>query len=65
MNFFLLTTEPVLIMLDEPLQVGGCFVDGSEEVELGVELGVGGHNVLVLILAELAHHSLNAKLGKC
>ena len=52
-------------MLDEPLQVGGCFVDGSEEVELGVELGVGGHNVLVLILAELAHHSLNAKLGKC
>ena len=45
-------------MFDPALQPAGGDVDGGEELELGVQLRVGGGHVLVLVLAQLPLHSL-------
>ena len=45
-------------MLDEPLQLGGRVVDRLEEVELRIQLRVGGDHVLVFVFAEFPDDSL-------
>ena len=54
----LLTAQPVLVVLDHPLQPARGVADGPEQLQLGVELGVAGLHVLVLVLAQLALHRL-------
>ena len=45
-------------MLDPSLQPASRDIDGGEQLELGVQLGVGGGDVLVLVLPQLPLHSL-------
>ena len=53
-----LTAQSVLVVFDPSLQSAGGDVDGGEELELGVQLRVGGGHVLVLVLAQLPLNSL-------
>ena len=54
----LLTAQPVLVVLDHPLQPARGVADRPEQLQLGVQLGVAGLYVLVLVLAQLPLHRL-------
>ena len=54
----ILTTYSILVMFDEPLELRGRVVDRLEEVELRIQLCVGGDHVLVLVFAKFPNDSL-------
>ena len=47
-----------LIYLKQALKPSTCLLDAPEQLQLGVQLAVAGHDVLVLVLVQLPRHSL-------
>ena len=54
----MLTTQSILIHFNRPQQVHTRFLYGFEHLKFRIELCIAGHNVLILLFAELLVHSL-------